>query len=159
MNFTANKFIELTLALAKQAADKGEIPVGAVITDEKNNIIAQAHNETIAQGNSLKHAEMLALEQAFEYLKKKQYSRNRLENCNMYVSLEPCAMCAGAIANARIKNLYYAATDNKGGAVENGARVFSHPNCNHKPNIVSGIMEKESQEILSNYFKKLRDEN
>lgn len=149
--------MKLTLDLAKQAEDKGEIPVGAIITDEKDNIIAKAHNETIMQKNSLKHAEILALEQAFEYFKKKNDNRNRLENCNMYVSLEPCAMCAGAIANARIKNLYYAASDDKGGGVENGARVFSHSTCNHKPNVVTGVLEDESKEILSNYFKKLRD--
>ena len=156
MKFSANRYMEITLEHAVSAAKQNEVPVAAIITDENNNIIAKAHNQTIVTSNPLKHAEIIALEQALDFLKYNNLPHNRLENCSMFVSLEPCAMCAGAIATARIRNLYYAASDEKGGGVQHGARVFSHNTCNHKPEIISGIMQEEASEILRNYFINLR---
>lgn len=138
------------LELAQIAAEKGEVPVGALVV-VRGEIIAHAHNEMRTTHDPTAHAEILALRRASAAL-----GALRLEHASLYVSLEPCAMCAGAIALARIGRLYYAAHDPKSGGVEHGARVFTHPQCHHKPEIYAGIMEQQAQAQLAAFFTQLR---
>lgn len=145
-----NIFMEEALNQAKIAFEKNEVPIGAVIV-ENNQIIATAYNQNIALKDPTAHAEILVLRKASIIRKS-----HRLDNCDLYVTLEPCAMCAGAISLARIKRIYYAASDFKFGAVENGARIFNSSSCYHKPEIYSGIAEKESKELIVNFFKSKR---
>lgn len=146
-----NPFMTLAIELAKTAADHGEVPIGAVVVHD-NQIIATGYNQNITLCDPSAHAEILAIKKASEILK-----THRLENCDLYVSLEPCAMCAGAIANARIRRLYYGAGDEKSGGVEHGAKVFSHKQCHHKPEIYSGILAGESEKLLKNFFAAKRN--
>lgn len=154
--FTAQKYMKVALKLAKDAALKNEVPIAAIITDKSGKIIAKAHNAVEKYKSPLKHAEMIVIERA---LKKVQTLSNqiRLDGFSIFVTLEPCPMCAAAISHARISNLYYAAPDEKGGAVENGIRLFEQKTCLHKPEVINGIMLDESSELLKNYFKKLRE--
>jgi tRNA(Arg) A34 adenosine deaminase TadA len=145
--------MNIALDYAKKAIFKNEIPVAAIIVDEFGEIIAKAHNQTIKYNNPLKHAEIIVIEKALKKIPKQQ---NRLENCDMYVTLEPCSMCATAISYARIKRLYYATSDEKGGGVENGAKIFYHKTCNHRPEIISGILAEESQKLLKSFFSQKR---
>jgi len=138
------------LELARQAAHAGEVPVGAVVV-KGGEVIAEAHNAPRALKDPTAHAELLAIRRASEAL-----GAERLEGCDLYVTLEPCAMCAGAIAHARIARLYYAAPDPKGGAVEHGARVFEQKQCLHKPETYSGIGEAEAAELLRDFFREKR---
>lgn len=142
-----NSFIQSAISEARNAAENGEVPIGAVIVKD-GQIIASAHN--LVEGNSdpTAHAEMLAIRSASEILKSP-----RLIDCDLYVTLEPCAMCAQAISLARIRRLYFGAYDEKGGGVENGARVFSHATCNHKPEVYGGISESECGDLLREFFK------
>lgn len=135
------------LAEARRAAELGEVPVGAVITDRKGAIIARAHNGTRRGKDPTAHAEMLAIRAAADTL-----GAERLFGCTLWVTLEPCAMCAGAIAHARLGRLVYAAADPKGGGVEHGARVFAQPTCHHRPEILGGIGEVEAARILRDFF-------
>ncbi len=138
------------LRQAQQAAQSGEVPVGAVITCQ-GAIIAAGHNQVEALQDASAHAEMLVMAQARQAL-----SRKYLEGCHLYVSLEPCAMCAGAIAHHRIERLYFGAYDPKSGGVEHGARVFSHPTCHHRPDIYGGIREQSCSALLTEFFASKR---
>jgi tRNA(adenine34) deaminase len=145
-----NIFMEEALNQAKIAFERNEVPVGAVIV-ENNQIIATAYNQNITLKDPTAHAEILVLRKA-SIIKKS----HRLDNCDLYVTLEPCAMCAGAISLARIKRIYYAASDLKFGAVENGARIFNGSSCYHKPEVYSGIAQEASKELMVNFFKSKR---
>ena len=138
------------LAQARLAADAGKVPVGAVVVRD-GVIIAAAHNAPRGLNDPTAHAEMLAIRAAALAL-----GQERLETCELWVTLEPCAMCAGAIAHARIGKLYYAASDPKGGAVEHGARVFEQDQCLHRPEVYPGIGEAEAAELLQGFFKARR---
>jgi tRNA(adenine34) deaminase len=138
------------LAQARKAADSGEVPIGAVVV-KGGQVIAAAHNQPRHLKDPTAHAEVLAIRAAAAAL-----GQDRLEDCELWVTLEPCAMCAGAIAHARIARLYYAAADAKGGAVEHGARVFDQPQCLHRPEVYSGMGEGESADLLRGFFRERR---
>ena len=138
--------MEAALAQAQLAAQAGEVPVGAVVVRD-GEVIARAHNAPRGQNDPTAHAEILALRRAAHTL-----GQERLEGCDLWVTLEPCAMCAGAIAHVRIARLYYAAPDPKGGAVAHGARVFEHPQCHHWPEVYSGMGENEAAGLLWGFF-------
>lgn len=138
------------LALAEQSAAAGEVPIGAVVT-RKGEVVAEAHNEPRSTHDPTAHAEILAIRRAAEAL-----GSERLTDCELWVTLEPCAMCAGAIVHARIDRLYYAASDPKGGAVEHGARVFEQEQCLHRPEVYSGMGEARAAELLREFFKDRR---
>ena len=131
---------------ARAAAALGEVPVGAVIVRD-GAIIAVAGNAPRRMADPTAHAEMLAIRAAAQAL-----GRERLQDCDLWVTLEPCAMCAGAIAHARIARLYYGAPDAKGGAVEHGPRLFAQPTCHHRPEIYAGIGENEAAALLRGFF-------
>src|SRR5215475_8834610 len=135
-------FMDLALDEAQAAAAAGEVPIGCVIVLD-GDVIAQTGNRTLADRDPTAHAEVLAIRQAAEAL-----GSERLVDCDLYVTLEPCTMCAGAISFARIRRLYYGAADEKGGAVESGVRFFSSTTCHHAPEIYSGIGEIKSSEVL-----------
>lgn len=135
---------------AREAASRGEVPVGAVIV-QGGTVIASAGNRTLADRDPTAHAEMLAIRAAASAL-----GSERLTGCDLYVTLEPCAMCAGAISFARIRRLYFAAGDAKGGAVENGPRFFAQPTCHHAPDVYGGIRESEAAELLREFFRERR---
>ena len=137
--------MQAALAQARRAADAGEVPVGAVVVRDGEVIAARYGPRTLADPTA--HAEVLALRAAAKAL-----GQERLEGCDLWVTLEPCAMCAGAIAHARIARLYYAAPDTKGGAVAHGARVFDHPQCHHRPEVYSGMGEEEAAVLLRAFF-------
>lgn len=134
------------LAAARAAADSGEVPVGAVVM-RHGRVIATAANAPRTLADPTAHAEILAIRAAAQLL-----GRDRLEDCDLWVTLEPCAMCAGAIAHARIARLYYGASDPKGGAVEHGPRFFAQPTCHHRPDLYPGIAEAESAALLRAFF-------
>jgi len=138
------------LAAAKAAAAAGEVPIGAVIV-KGGTVISTAHNLPRTRHDPTAHAEILAIRAAAAAL-----GRERLEDCDIWVSLEPCPMCAGAIAHARLARLYYAAPDPKGGGVAHGARVFDHPQCHHKPEVYAGIGEAEAAALLRDFFRQKR---
>lgn len=138
------------LDIAAQAALAGEVPVGAIVM-RNGEVIAAGANATRAGNDPTAHAEIVAIRAACAAL-----NTDRLPDCDLWVTLEPCAMCAGAIAHARIARLYYAAPDPKGGGVEHGARVFAHPTCHHRPDITTGLGEAEAAAILRNFFENRR---
>ena len=138
-------------AEAEAAAGRDEVPVGAVIVDATGNLIAKAGNQTLELKDPTAHAEMLAIRSAAQLL-----GSERLIDCDLYVTLEPCAMCAAAISFARIRRVYFAAGDEKLGAVENGPRFFSQPTCHHAPEVYGGIGETEAQILLRDFFKTRR---
>jgi tRNA(adenine34) deaminase len=140
----------LALAQARLAAEAGEVPVGAVVV-RHGVVIAAAHNMPRGLSDPTAHAEMLAIRASARAL-----GNERLEDCELWVTLEPCAMCAGAIAHARIGRLYYGAGDAKGGAVEHGARVFEQEQCLHRPQVYPGIGEAEAGELLRGFFRERR---
>ncbi|MEM8918232.1 MAG: nucleoside deaminase [Pseudomonadota bacterium] len=139
------------LALARDAEQAGEVPVGAVIV-RKGEIVGRGHNLTRTGQDPTAHAEIVAIREAARAL-----GTDRLENCDLWVTLEPCAMCAGAIAHARIRRLYYGASDPKGGAVESGIRFFNADTCHHRPEIYSGLDENASATLLRDFFAGRRD--
>ena len=143
--------MNLAIRLAEEAFAAGEVPVGAVITDADGTLIASARNEMQALNDATVHAEILAIRAAM-----KATGQARLEGFDIWVTLEPCAMCAGAIAHARLRRLYYGATDAKGGAVDNGPCLFHQPTIHHKPEIYGGIAEAESADLLRRFFKTRR---
>ncbi len=145
-----NKFMEMALQQAKIAFAKDEVPVGAVIV-ENGEIIAASHNKNRESNDCCAHAEILVLREACA--KKKS---SRLDGLDLYVTLEPCAMCAAAISLAKIRNLYYACADEKFGAVENGVRFFSSKSCFYKSEIYSGICEDEAKKLMQEFFKSKR---
>ncbi len=136
---------------ARAAAARGEVPVGAVIVDERGAVLAASGNRVEEFGDPLAHAEMLALRAALAARGEKH-----LAGCDLYVTLEPCAMCAAAVSFARLRRLYYGAADPKGGAVEHGARYFSQPTCHHRPEILGGIGESDAAALLREFFKARR---
>ena len=138
------------LDIAAQAASDGEVPVGAVVM-RNGEVIATAANTTRSGNDPTAHAEIVAIRAACAAL-----GTDRLMDCDLWVTLEPCAMCAGAIAHARIARLFYAASDSKGGGVEHGARVFTHPTCHHRPDVTTGLGEAESAALLKSFFKERR---
>ena len=138
------------LELARMGADAGEVPIGAVVVKD-GTVIAEAHNEPRAAHDPTAHAEILAIRRAAEAL-----GSERLTDCELWVTLEPCAMCAGAIAHARIARLTYAASDPKGGGVEHGARVFEHAQSLWRPEVVAGVGEGEAAAILKAFFAERR---
>jgi tRNA(adenine34) deaminase len=142
--------MDLALDLAEQAANAGEAPVGAVIF-ENGEILASARNRMRELNDPTAHAELLVIREALA-----RRGTGRLDGCDLYVTLEPCAMCAGAIAHARVRRLYFGAGDPKAGAVENGVRLFDSPNTHHHPEVISGMGEKRSRELLRAFFAALR---
>ena len=150
MSQATKKAMDLALEAARQAAERGEVPVGAVVVKD-GAVLATAGNRTIADHDPTAHAEILALREAARLL-----GSERLIECDLYVTLEPCAMCAGAISFARIRRLYFGASDPKGGAVEHGPRFFSQPTCHHAPEIYGGMNESDSAELLRMFFKSRR---
>ena len=138
------------LAAARQAESAGEVPIGAVIIKD-GVILAAAHNQPRGLSDPTAHAELLAIRAAAQAL-----GNERLDGCELWVTLEPCPMCAGAISHARIEKLYYAASDPKGGAVEHGARVFEQDQCLHRPEVYSGMGEVEAAGLLRNFFQSRR---
>ena len=141
---------DAAFAEAKAAGLRGEVPIGAAILHE-GRVIAAAGNRTRQFKDPTAHAEMLAIRLACEAL-----ASERIGDCDLYVTLEPCPMCAGAISFARLRRLYYAASDPKGGGVEHGPRVFSHATCHHAPEIYSGIRQSEAAELLRGFFASRR---
>lgn len=146
----SQSLMELALGEAEAAGERGEVPVGAVIVHE-NTVITQDGNRMVELNDPTAHAELLAIRQACAVLDKA-----RLEGCDLYVTLEPCAMCAGAISFARIRRLYYAAADEKGGAVEHGPRFFAQSTCHHAPDVYGGIDEVRSADLLKAFFAQRR---
>jgi tRNA(adenine34) deaminase len=138
--------MQLALEQARLGESGGEVPIGAVVVKD-GAVIARAHNAPRGCHDPTAHAEILAIRAAAAAL-----GNERLDDCELWVTLEPCAMCAGAIAHARIVRLYYAAGDPKGGAVEHGARVFEHEQCLHRPEVYSGIGEDQAAELLREFF-------
>ena len=138
--------MERALAEAKAAAVRSEVPVGAVVVRD-GEIIAAAGNRTLELADPTAHAEMLAIREAASAI-----GSDRLADCDLYVTLEPCTMCAAAISFARIRRLYYGAPDPKGGAVDNGVRFFTAATCHHKPEIYGGIGERDSAQLLRSFF-------
>ena len=144
--------IQYTLELAAQAATRNEVPVAACVVRHCDGVIlASAHNEVEQQRNPMAHAELLTIARACALIGEKT-----LAGCSLYVTLEPCAMCAGAIAHARLDALYFGAYDLKSGGVEHGARVFNHPQCHHQPAIYGGIGQAGAQQLLQAFFRQKR---
>lgn len=141
----------LALAEAEAAAAAGEVPVGAVLVDRDGEVLARAGNRVECDRDPTAHAEMLVLRRAAALL-----GAPRLADCDLWVTLEPCAMCAGAIALARLRRLYFAAGDPKGGAVEHGPRIFDQPTTHHRPEIYGGIDERRAAELLRGFFRNRR---
>ncbi len=142
--------MEEALALARQAAEAGEVPVGALVVKD-GVVIGRGANRPIGTHDPTAHAEIVAMREAAATL-----GTDRLTGCDLWVTLEPCAMCAGAIAHARIARLYYGASDPKGGAVEHGPRLFEQPTVHHRPDVYGGIGGDESAELLRRFFASKR---
>ena len=149
-SWTLPQPMKRALELAEASAAAGEVPVGAVITRD-GAIIAEAHNTPRETCDPTAHAEILAIRRAAEAL-----GQERLTGCELWVTLEPCAMCAGAIVHSRLAKVYYGASDPKGGAVEHGARVFEQEQCLHKPEIYAGLGEARAVEMLREFFRERR---
>jgi tRNA(adenine34) deaminase len=147
---TAASFMDLALKAAENAEKAGEVPIGCVIV-LNGKVIATAGNRTLTDRDPTAHAEILAIRQAAARL-----GSERLVDCDLYVTLEPCTMCAGAISFARLRRLYYGAADSKGGAVESGVRFFAQPTCHHQPEIYSAVGETEAATLLREFFKARR---
>jgi tRNA(adenine34) deaminase len=150
MGISHEQAMQVALQQAHLASESGDVPVGAVVVHE-GQIIAARHNEREAKGDPTAHAEILALRDAATAL-----GRWRLHDCTLVVTLEPCVMCAGALINARVKTLVYAAADLKGGATASLYNVCSDPRLNHNPRVVHGIGERESSELLKQFFENVR---
>jgi tRNA(Arg) A34 adenosine deaminase TadA len=142
---------ETAFAAAEAAGLAGEVPVGAVVVGPDGIVLAAAGNRTLADRDPTAHAEVLAIRQACRTL-----GSERLTNCDLYVTLEPCTLCAAAISFARIRRLYFAASDEKGGAVENGVRFFSAPTCHHAPEVYGGIRARDAGAMLRSFFRDRR---
>jgi tRNA(adenine34) deaminase len=143
--------MERALAEARLAAERGEVPIGAVIVGPDGTVLAQAGNRTEGDRDPTAHAELLAIRAAAARI-----GAPRLVDCDLHVTLEPCPMCAQAISFARIRRLYYGASDTKGGGVEHGPRIFSQPTCHHRPEVYSGIAEQEAGDLLRGFFRNRR---
>jgi tRNA(Arg) A34 adenosine deaminase TadA len=143
--------MERALAEARSAAERGEVPIGAVIVGPSGAVLAEAGNRTEADRDPTSHAEMLAIRLAAAKL-----GVPRLVDCDLYVTLEPCPMCAQAISFARLRRLYWGAPDSKGGGVEHGPRIFDQPTCHHRPELYPGLGEHEAAELLRAFFRERR---
>ena len=139
-------FMDMALEEARAAQARGEVPVGCVIV-RGSEVVVRAGNRTVADRDPTAHAELLALRAAANSI-----GSERLTGCDLYVTLEPCAMCAAAMSFARIRRLYYGAADPKGGAVDNGVRFFSQPSCHHRPEVYGGVNESEASVLLKDFF-------
>ena len=142
--------MDLALKAAENARESGEVPIGCVIVRD-NEVIATAGNRTLTDRDPTAHAEILAIRQATAAV-----GSERLTDCDLYVTLEPCTMCAGAISFARIRRLYYGAADPKGGAVDSGVRFFAQPTCHHAPEVYSAVGEQQAASLLREFFKARR---
>jgi tRNA(Arg) A34 adenosine deaminase TadA len=142
--------MDLALKTAENAGKAGEVPIGCVVV-RNYEVIATAANRTLTDYDPTAHAEIVALREAA-----KKIGSERLVDCDLYVTLEPCTMCAGAISFARVRRLYYGAADPKGGAVESGVRFFASPTCHHAPDVYSGVGESESARLLKEFFRERR---
>ena len=149
-SWTLPQPMQRALELAQASANAGEVPIGAVIT-RRGSIIAEAHNRPRETCDPTAHAEILAIRRAAQAL-----GQERLTDCELWVTLEPCAMCAGAIVHARLARVYYGAGDPKGGAVEHGARVFEQAQCLHRPEVYAGIGEAKAAALLRDFFSARR---
>jgi tRNA(adenine34) deaminase len=147
---TAPSFMDLALKAAENARKSGEVPIGCVIVLD-NKVIATAANRTLSDRDPTAHAEILAIRQATAVV-----GSERLIDCDLYVTLEPCTMCAGAVSLARIRRLYYGAADPKGGAVDSGVRFFAQPTCHHGPEVYSAVGESEAATLLREFFQERR---
>jgi tRNA(adenine34) deaminase len=143
-------FMEMALEEARAAGEAGEVPVGCVVV-RGGTAIARSGNRTLTDADPTAHAEIVAIRQAAALL-----GSERLTECDLYVTLEPCAMCAGAVSFARIRRLYYGAADPKGGAVECGVKFFSSPTCHHRPEVYGGLAEAEASALLKEFFRERR---
>ena len=143
--------MQMALQEAARAAAVGEVPVGAVVLDAQGRVLARAHNANRRLNDPTAHAECLALRAAAAAC-----GSARLDGCDIYVTLEPCAMCAGAIAEAHIKRLYYGAADAKRGAVDHGVRLFAQASCHHRPEVYGGLEERAAQTLLQDFFRARR---
>ena len=144
--------MDLAFAEAEAARDRGEVPVGAVVVDGRTGaVLARAGNEVEAARDLTAHAEMLAIRAAAA-----ERRTSRLVDCDIYVTLEPCAMCAQAISFARLRRLYFGAVDPKGGGVEHGARIFQQSTCHHRPEVIGGVQETRAAELLRRFFEARR---
>ena len=150
MTFTS--YMDQALDEARAARDRGEVPVGAVVVSPDGAVVARAGNRTRELRDPTAHAEVLAIRAACAAV-----GSERLGQFDLYVTLEPCAMCAGAIAAARIGRLYYGASDPKSGGVDHGARVFAHPQCHHVPQVYEGIGAAEAEVLLTGFFRERRE--
>jgi tRNA(adenine34) deaminase len=142
--------MDMALDEARAAGARGEVPVGCVIVRD-GAVVARAGNRTLADRDPTAHAEIIAIRAAAALL-----GSERLDDCDLYVTLEPCAMCAGAVAFARIRRLYYGAADPKGGAVDNGVKFFASPTCHHRPEVYGGLAEAEAGALLKDFFRERR---
>lgn len=142
--------MDMAFALAEEAAAAGEAPVGAVVV-EAGRVLAADRNRMRELNDPTAHAELLAIRTALGVR-----GTGRLDGCDLYVTLEPCTMCAGAMAHARVRRLYYAAEDPKAGAVDNGVRFFAQPSCNHAPEVISGLQAERSATLLRSFFASRR---
>ena len=145
----APSFMDLALKSAENAGKSGEVPIGCVVV--RNDEVIAAANRTLTDSDPTAHAEIVALREAA-----RKIGSERLVDCDLYVTLEPCTMCAGAISFARIRRLYYGAADPKGGAVESGVRFFAAPTCHHAPEIYSAVGETEAARLLREFFRERR---
>ena len=143
-------FMDMALEEARAAGARGEVPVGCVIVRD-GAVVAHAGNRTLADRDPTAHAEIIAIRAAAALL-----GSERLNDCDLYVTLEPCAMCAGAVAFARIRRLYYGAADPKGGAVDNGVKFFASPTCHHRPEVYGGLAAAEAGALLKEFFRERR---
>jgi tRNA(adenine34) deaminase len=143
-------FMAMALDEARAAGTRGEVPVGCVIVRD-GAVVARAGNRTLADRDPTAHAEIIAIRAAAASL-----GSERLDACDLYVTLEPCVMCAGAVAFARIRRLYYGAADSKGGAVDNGVKFFASPSCHHRPEVYGGLAEAEAGALLKEFFRERR---
>ena len=150
---STSDYMAMALAEAEAAAHADEVPVGAVVVAADGTVLARTGNAMRRANDPTAHAEMLALREACATL-----GTDRLPDCDLYVTLEPCTMCAGAISHARIRRLYYGASDRKAGAVDNGVAFFDQPSCHHKPEVYGGIREQAASGLLKKFFALRRNE-
>ncbi len=143
--------MQRALEEAKRAQDQGEVPIGAVLTDENGEILACAHNQTRTLNDPTAHAEILAIREGC-----KKRGAQRIPGTTLYITLEPCAMCAAALSFARVQKIIFAASDPKGGGILHGGEFYKQPTCHHKPSISYGLMEQECGTILKEFFKSKR---
>ncbi|MEM9422542.1 MAG: tRNA adenosine(34) deaminase TadA [Pseudomonadota bacterium] len=141
------QWMDHALALARAAAAQGEVPVGALVLDAGGNLLGEGSNGPISSNDPTAHAEIVAMRAAA-----KRLGNYRLTGCTLVVTLEPCAMCAGAISHARIARLVYGASDQKGGAVEHGPKIFHQPTLHHRPEVVAGVCAEEAAQLLKSFF-------